>query len=534
MRWSFSILLLSGCVAVASEPGVTRDPARCESPPPLTGESQRLDPQELSHALEAVLGFAPDLDGVPAPLADGEYSTSPAANRITFDDARALAEVGERVGLEAQAHYGTLLSCDPAAIDRSCVESFLDDFVPRVYRGSQGPDDVSRLLDLYDTLTSGDEPLPPGLALSGVISAIVQSPGFLYLLEIGEPVGDDVRRLTGREVANRLAFTFLDAPPDAELLAAAESGALDTPEGRRAQAERLIASPEAVEPVTRFFEEWFGTHHVPLESRVTPELAVAMQQELARGVEQRIAEGGAGSLTSLVNGETTWVNRSLAEHYGLAEVPADDDTWVEVPLEEGRRAGLLSSALVSTAHSNISETSIIQRGRFIREVLLCQHLGTPPPGATEMQPETAPDATPRERSELRSQTALCASCHNMMDPIGLGMEDLGPLGRLRTTYESSGREIDATGEIRGLTDGEFAGVEQLGQRLGSDPSFAACASSQWFTYAMGRDEGGVCFGNLAREALEASGGDLREMLLFLVESESFVTRTDGVTAGDSP
>lgn len=531
MRWSIFVLMLTGCVAVANEPGATRDPARCEAPPALTGESQRLDPEELSHALEEVLGFRPDLDGVPAPLADGQYSTAPAANRITFDGVRDLADVGDRVGLEARAHYDTLLPCG-AAVDRACVESFLSELVPRVYRGTQGPEDEARLMSLYDTLTSGDDPLEPGLALAGVISAVVQSPAFLYLLEIGETDGDDVRRLTGREVANRLAFTFLDRPPDAELLQAAESGALDTPAGRRAQAERLLASPESVEPVTRFFEEWFGTHHVPLESRVTPELAAAMREELARGIESRVA--GGGSVSSLVAGTSTWVNRSLAEHYGMAEVPPDDDTWVEVELEPGRQAGLLSSAIVSTAHSNITETSIIQRGRFIREVMLCQPLGTPPPGATEMQPPTPPDATPRERSEARGEVALCASCHTQMDPIGLGMEDLGPLGRLRSTYQETGREIDLTGEIRGLTDGEFAGVEQLGQRLGGDPGFASCASAQWFTYAMGRDEGGACFGNLAREALEASGGDLREMLLFLVESESFVTRTDPAGPGDSP
>ncbi len=528
MRHLGLALLLTGCIGVVTDPGTDPDGpsgANCDAPPALTGESQRLDPDELAHALEDALGYRPDVDGMPAPLASHGFSTAPSANVISFDDTRAIAEVADRIALDARGRYDAFLPCAAANIDRACVQTFLSTFVPRLYRGAQGPDDEARLLALYDTLRGGDDPLEPGLALAGVLSAALQSPGFLYLLEIGQPDGDGVRRLTGREVANRLAFVLWDAPPDEALLAAAASGELDTPEGRRAQAERLLGSPNARVPVTRFFREWFGVHRADPGDQVDPALAQAMLEEFTRTVEHRVFDAGAGGLPSLLGGTTTFVNRSLAMHYGLAEVPADDETWVEVTLEDGRRAGLLGSAIVSSAHSNISETAIIRRGHWVREALLCDELGTPPPGATDRQPASAPDATPRERSELRGEVSGCAHCHTQMDPIGLGMEDLDPLGRLRDTY-ASGRPIDATGEVMGVTDGQFTGVEELGQLLSRDQALTQCGSAQWFRFAMGREVGSACHGGWATEAVEASGGDLRELLLRLVESDSFVLRAD--------
>ncbi len=544
---TIATVALCGCQGLISDPGASpragdpgRPPAARQSPEacagshggPLTGESQRLDPTELGNAVEALLGFRPTFTpGFPeAQRGPVGYTTYPALNRITKRDVGLIADTADAIALQAIDHFDALLPCDPGAIDPTCADAFIDELAPFAFRGAEDASDLDDLKALYRTLRSGSPALDPPVAIAGVISAMLQSPGFLYLVERGEPGGDaSTRTLTGREIANRIAFTFTDAPPDEPLLDAADAGLLASADERRAQAERLLDTPRARAAIVRFFREWFGVGLRAPGDTVPSDVAAAFDEEFRRSVEDAVF--GGGTLDRLLTGDSTFVNRTLAMHYGLDVAPASDTDWVRAPLPDGLHAGLLASGAVANAHGSQTATSPTRRGRFVRERLLCQDIGEPPPGAMAQNPVLADDATVRERIEARMAVPACGFCHEKMDPIGIGLEDIDYVGRFRASYDD-GSAVDSAGEVRAIdasgASPTFDGAESLGQLLGDSDAFRTCAVQQWFRFAMGRLEGD-CQTAEAQALVRDSGYDLRELLLSLVASDSFVERSDGGT-----
>ena len=325
--------------------------------------------------------------------------------------------------------------------------------------------------------------------------------------------------LTGTETANRMAYLLWDAPPDDALLAAAASGDLATRSGRRQAAERMLNTAEARSTVTQFFKEWLGLgiHEPDVDSA----LAAAFEEEVRRVIEQAVFDGG--SIEALFSSPTTWVNRALASHYELSPAPASDVEWVEMSLPAVRTGGVLALGGVANAHGSLAATSPTRRGRFVRERLLCQDILDPPADAAEMNPVLPEGASVRERIEARINVDGCATCHTLMDGIGIGLEDFDHLGRHRTTYEN-GHAVDALGEIVDFGDEPtFEGTAELSALLAASDEAASCLVVQWFRFGMGRRETG-CQTATAQQQFADSGYNLRELLISLIESDSFVRR----------
>jgi hypothetical protein len=325
-----------------------------------------------------------------------------------------------------------------------------------------------------------------------------------------------------------LAYLLWDSPPDATLLAAADAHALVTPEGRRTQAERMLEDPRSQDAVVEFFREWTHSGQRDLTGRVPDAVAAGFQEEIRRFAIESSFQGGPMSVQALMSSDSTFVNRSLAMHYGLDTVPADDATWMRVTLPTNMQAGLLTRGAVAAGTSSNDDTSIVQRGHFVREDLLCEELGTPPNGARALDPMLPATATVRQKIAARASVTGCAYCHDRMDLIGIGMEDLDNVGQIRTMYRN-GNPLDLAGEIRvvGSPDSiEFQGAHELGQTLAGDDRFTRCAVRQWFRYSMGRDDETTCNVGRIHAAVAAGGYDMRELIISVIESESFISRTD--------
>jgi hypothetical protein len=175
----------------------------------------------------------------------------------------------------------------------------------------------------------------------------------------------------------------------------------------------------------------------------------------------------------------------------------------------------------------VGETSVVQRGKFIYERLICHQLGPPPPGAQASNPMLAAGATARARVEARTGIAACGACHLDLDYAGLGMEDLDALGRLRTRY-ASGAPVDAGGVVRALPEGPgaFIGTAGLAQMLASEPAVATCLTRQWYRYATSHldSEGDQCHLAAMDRRFAASNFDLRVLLLSVASTSAFVYR----------
>ena len=195
-------------------------------------------------------------------------------------------------------------------------------------------------------------------------------------------------------------------------------------------------------------------------------------------------------------------------------------------LDPEQRAGLLTQAAVLAVHALPDQSSPVSRGKLVREKLLCQPPPAPPPNANITPPEVDPTKSTRERFAAHTAEPSCKACHELMDPIGFVFESYDALGRYR---ERDGEvPIDTSGWISGSedADGDVANARELAERLAASEQVRDCVATQWFRFGFGRFEApaDACSIAEAQEIFAASDGDLRELLVALTQTESFLQR----------
>lgn len=318
-------------------------------------------------------------------------------------------------------------------------------------------------------------------------AALLQSPHFLYRVETGEPTeaGEELR-YTDWEMASRLSFLLWDSIPDAELLDAAEAGELVTDAGLQSQLERMLDQPTAENGLRNFFTEMLGLHELDDLSKdpnvfvhASDTLGPAAREETLLSIDALVWDDD-GDLRELFTSRRTFVDRELAALYRV-QAPAEEgfgEVWLP---EDGGRAGLLGQASVLALHAHPVSTSVTRRGVFVRQSLLCQAIGSPPADIDAAIPEASEDLpTMRERVAVHLEDPVCAACHSITDPIGLGLENFDGMGGWRTTENDV--TIDASGELDGRA---FADAVELGQALAEHSALPACVVEKLYAYATG-------------------------------------------------
>ncbi|MBM3726109.1 MAG: DUF1592 domain-containing protein [Acidobacteria bacterium] len=437
--------------------------------------------------------------------------------------AEAYAEAAERIARNAVARGGAgIPNCAPG--QTTCRDRFVRDFAARAFRRPPTASEVARLSTLFDQ---------GGPALA--IEAMLQSASFLYW---SEPSLASTHK--GYARASRLAYLLWNTAPDAALLTAAASGELDTAVGVEKHARRLLASPRAHHAVDEFIGQWMRFDRVIVllkERRLFPrfnrEVAQAMAEET-----RRLAAGlvwNNGNFMDFFRAGYSYLNADLAAVYGLPE-PKEQFARVAYPAGSNR-AGILGQGTFLAATSKPGETSPTSRGLFIRELFLCQHVPPPPPGVNgNLPPVTeAKPMTTRERLKVHLNNEACASCHNLIDPIGLGFEKFDAAGAPREkekltipTFdrkkESQTVELDllTAGSIAGIPNSNFETPADLGRILAETRQCQMCVVKQYFRYAMGRMETAA-----DRPVLDAVFEDFRKSGFYFQELMiSLVRRTE--------
>jgi hypothetical protein len=417
----------------------------------------------------------------------------------------------------------SVVGCSPATpLDDACLAQFIAQFGLRAWRRPVTPEELTR----YQALATTIGRAAPWQALQYVTAAILQSPSFLYRVELGESDATKPGWLhyTSYEMASRLSFLLRNSFPDAELFAAASRGELVSKEGVLAQATRLLDDAGPTEAMmSALYSEYLD---LPLLDEVKfPEamdpnhtLAASMKSEVLDMVS-RIALRDSGDMRTLFNTRNVAVNADLASLYGLPTTTSTSLMPAELS-QDGPRAGILTTGALLTLNNRPNRTSPTIRGLFIRQRLLCGTVPPPPPGIPPiMETDAGPPKTIREKLEQHRTNPTCAACHQFMDPIGLGMEDFDQFGRFRSTYES-GQVVDSGGDVDGTA---FSGAKQLGQLLSQDPRVMACLVKQFYRYGSARLEGDGEVATL--ESLEgafaAANYQLRPLLLEMVGSDGF-------------
>ncbi len=352
---------------------------------------------------------------------------------------------------------------------------------------------------------------------------ILLSPHFLFRVELGSSSS----KLDAYELAAALAYGLTDWPADASLWSAAAKGELATTEQIRAQVMRLIGDgSQTASPTRRFLGEFF---RYPDTVKVAKDLSFHDPDGLIRDTDRLIvdllkANGRQGLLKALLTTPSGYASPKTMPSYGMkATAKGTDPQKVMFPAAE--RAGILTQPSFLTAFSDTDHNLPVQRGKFISETLLCRPIPPLPIGLVPKLPDLGPDATMRAKLAVHSKDA-CWACHQMMDPVGLGLEGFDHAGRFRTMEGT--RPADASGELIGAgpVDGKFTGAVDLAGRLAASPVVEQCFVTHSFRFWLGRPEGvqDRCALADAVAAHARTGGDYLDLVATLFTSKSFLYR----------
>jgi len=366
-------------------------------------------------------------------------------------------------------------SSDPAD-QRKCARSIVSRLARRAYRRPVSETDLAPLMKFYDD-GRRDRGFEGGV--EAALRGILVSPKFLLRVE-HDP-------LTDIDLASRLSFFLWSSIPDETLIDLAARGQLSRAAVLDVQVKRMLRDPKSSALVDNFAAQWLHARNL---RNATPDkgdfpdfddnLRQAFERELKLFVASVIREDR--NVLDLMTADYTFVNERLAQHYGIPNVYGPQ--FRRVTLADDARKGLLGKGAVLLVTSHADRTSPVVRGKWILDNLL----GAPPPPPPSVVPplDDSPAAatlTMRQRMEKHRENPVCASCHKVMDPIGLALENFDAIGRWRDLDGES--PIDASGV---LTDGtKVSGVVDLRQALLQRPEvLVGTMSEKLMTYALGR------------------------------------------------
>jgi len=520
------------------------DPTSVADTVARTNRFRRLTLDEYDRSVRDLLGFDVGLisNDFPEELAtlQGYFARGDlrVSDRLVVELERAAERLAAQAVNRAES-YSTIVRC--VSQDVACRDEFVRAFGLRTYRRPLSEVEVGRYQTLFDSaaeLVASGDPFRDGVQL--VVETMLQSPNFLYRVERGTGVSDEVgERIDGYEAASRLSFMLWGSTPDDSLLTAAGAGELSTPEGVAQHARRLVDDPQVSTRVNDYHSRWLqlsalsaGSKDSTLFPEYTAGLVGSMLEETRRFVEEATLVSG-GSLTALLTAPYGFVDARLAALYGLEGTFGDELQRVDFGPDDPR-GGLLTQAGFLAGHSSASDrTSPILRGVFVLRRLLCQDIPDPPPNAqsTEPPPSETPIVTTRDFFEWKTGMSECRGCHFQINPAGFAFEDFDTIGRHRT--EEAGERIDASGALElGQVTLEFEGGKEFSAQIAELPEAQACYARNWLRYLWGRADTDDDLRTLStiRNGLATSDYGIRELLLDVTESAAFLHISSGQTS----
>lgn len=336
--------------------------------------------------------------------------------------------------------------------------------------------------------------------------------------------------LSDHAVASRLSYFIWSSMPDEELRNLADEGELNKDDILQQQVERMLDDPKARRFINDFSGQWLGTaslenETLPRDPTLFPDFDANLQNSMLQETRSFFWSfiNDDRPLEQLVTASDSFVNDELASHYELplpnSSIPVKQST------EERARAGLLGHASIHTLTSMPARTSIVARGAWVLDRLLCSPPPPPPPAAEGLIEETAAAGNIRQAMEAHRANPACAGCHSSIDPLGFPLEAFDAVGRHRERYPE-GSAIDTRGK---LGDGRIlADVNDLGRYVAENPLFRPCMTQHLASYAVGRKLETLADRCQAASLLPVSGGEpaqgMRQLVHELVQSPLFRQR----------
>lgn len=410
----------------------------------------------------------------------------------------------------------------------NCAREVLTRFLPRAFRRPVSNQELDRFCAIYQRGREQGEDYESALRLA--FQGALISPHFLFKIESNVPSEQASQqwKLTDHELATRLSYFLWSTMPDDELRGYADRGELSRADVYEQQVRRMLKDPKADSLAENFIGQWLELRKVEtfqpdagVFAKFDPKLRKAMRKETEL-LFQTILNNDR-SVTELINANYTFLNKRLADHYGIGGVEGNEFRLVHYP--DDRRGGILTHASILMVTSNPTRTSPVKRGKWILDNILNEPPPPPPPNVEALKEDekTVSSGSLRQRMEIHRSSAGCASCHQRMDPLGFGLENFDGIGMWR---EKDGEfPIDPAGELPGgekfQTPAELRSI-----LMGKKEQFVRCAAEKLLTYALGRgvEHSDQCALDLICQATEKDGDRLSTLILETARSIPFTQR----------
>ena len=400
----------------------------------------------------------------------------------------------------------------------------------KAYRRPPTEPELDVLMATFDLGTRSKLAYPQSLQL--MAKGILVSPQFLFITPAGVAKSTTgIVPLDDYQLASRLSYLIWATMPDDELLALADSGKLHEPAVLKAQAKRLLDDRRSRALFDGFGAQWLsvgGLKRQVFDPAIFPQMTVAMRQAMYDEVrlffESIVREDK--SVIRFVDSDYTYLNETLAAIYDLQKTVKGPEMR-RVRLNDGNRGGVLGMPGVLAATSFPNRTSPVKRGVWVLEQVLGDHVPAAPPDVPALDKQdqaTVLNLTVRQRTEMHRTNPVCANCHQILDPIGFGLEKFDAIGRWRDR-DSNGQLIDATGELPG--GHRFSGPQDLKGILGArSGNVARNLLERLLAYALGRKLEGydeIVVDDLMDE-IAADGYRMRSLIYGVITSYPFTHR----------
>jgi hypothetical protein len=497
-------------------------------------------------------------------------STTPTVSAAILQQYVSAAEALAQKAVSSGTTLSSILPCTTQ--DQPCAEQFIGTFANRAFRGQLDSTESSTLLGVYQAVVKAGFTFNVGI--QALITAILESPRFLYVLEFGSgtPASNGVIPLSSYEVAARLALFLWRSVPDATLMSVAASGTLGTGAPGQAaavqtQATRMLADPKAVDAIHDFTTQWMQLQGTPTQAKDTQfanwkaYTGEEMLDETLTNVSQLVLVENAG-LNELLTSPSSYINQDLASFYGVTmgtgpsitlsdpvltaastTTPSVTPQFVSTSLPN--RSGILTNGSVMSTQAHSSLPSATLRGKLVREDVLCGELAGPPPGIPPAPTAPATDGgTTRSLfvAHANPQSSCYIGCHQFMDPIGFGFGFFDASGAWQATdangFMGTFPAIDATGQVIPMNTGDlsvsFDGASDLTTKLAAATQVKECFTLQEMRYALTRIETAddVCSLQQVYSAFTGSNLNVQKLLLALVATDAFLYRPAEVSASE--
>jgi hypothetical protein len=404
------------------------------------------------------------------------------------------------------ARIGALLgACATDAIttnDRACLEAFVTRWAARVTRQKLSADDVTYYADI-----AGTTPVAAA-AVADVIATVLDAPETLYRIEHGTEDAQPVSALSAFELAARLSYNFWQEPPDDALWAAADDGSLLTAAGYDAQLTRILQSPKLRQSIDEWVTEWLRLEELPPLDTLSADpafrafagaqlpTATARDAMIADVLDSAWAAVASGGSASAFLGD----RRSYARDpylAGLYQVAPWDGSAAAPTFPSPLRSGLLTrAALLATGTTG---TRPIHKGYLVRNALLCQQVGAPPPNADTKTPVASGQQTTRQAATAKTSGGVCGACHTaIINPPGFITESFDALGRERTEeklFDAQGNVVASlpidTSAVPAVQPGDSRSMStatELTHAVDTSGLFHSCLGRHYFRFAQARVE----------------------------------------------